>query len=103
MWRTIDGVVFCHWDRWLLRLALADEGGLVALAWLLRERVRDPKRVCDKDAAEALDLQMADLQRRFAQVQRTPETMLDAEERASTWLYQKAFRRVWHSGPHRRT
>lgn len=23
-WREIDGVRFCHWDRWLLRLALTE-------------------------------------------------------------------------------
>lgn len=102
-WRTIDGVAFCHWDRWLLRLALAEKGGIDALAWLLRERGTDPKRICDKDAAEALHLQMADLQRRLAQVGRTPETALDAEERLSVWLYRKAVRRVWHSGPRLRT
>lgn len=102
-WRTIDGVAFCHWDRWLLRLALAEKGGIAALAWLLREWVTDPKRICDKDAAEALHLQMVDLQRRLAQIQRTPETVLDAEEQASVWLYRKAVRRVWHSGPLRRT
>lgn len=102
-WRTAAGVDFCHWDRWLLRLALAEKHGLAGLAWLLRDRVTDPKRLCDKDAAEALHLQMVDLQRRLTETQHTPETLLDAEERASDWLYQKAFRRVWRSGPRVRT
>jgi hypothetical protein len=103
VWREVDGVTFCHWDRWLLRLALDEKGGLPALAWTLRERVTDPKRLCDKDAAEALHLQMVDLQRRLDEVQRAPEVLLDDEERASRWLYRKAFQRVWRSGPNRRT
>ena len=102
-WRTVAGVEFCHWDRWLLRLALTEKGGFAGLAWILRDRFTDPKRTCNKDEAEALHLQMLDLQRRLDQTQQTPETLLDAEERASEWLYQKAFRRVWRSGPRIRT
>lgn len=37
-WREIDGVAFCHWDRWLLRLALAEQGGLDAIERELRAR-----------------------------------------------------------------
>lgn len=103
VWRTVDDVTFCHWDRWLLRLALADKHGLAGLAWLLRDRVTDPNRVCDKNDAEALHLQMADLQKRLAGVGRTPETLLDDDERASVWLLRKAERRVWRSGPLCRT
>lgn len=103
VWRTVDGVAFCHWDRWLLRLALDDKGGLAGLAWLLRERVTDPVRICDKNDAEALHLQMVDLQKRLARVGRTPETLLDDEERASVWLARKAVQRVWRSGPRERT
>lgn len=103
LWRTVDGVAFCHWDRWLLRLALDDKGGLAGLAWLLRERVTDPVRICDKDDAEALHMQMVDLQKRLARVGRTPETLLDDEERASVWLARKAVQRVWRSGPRERT
>ena len=31
-WREIDGVAFCHWDRWLLRIALTEPGGLDGIA-----------------------------------------------------------------------
>ncbi|MBP6832643.1 MAG: hypothetical protein KA978_17790 [Deltaproteobacteria bacterium] len=102
-WREVDGVTFCHWDRWILRLALDEKGGLDAIAWMFRQRMIDPKRNVDKDAAEAMHLQMVDLRKRLAQVQRTPETLLDDEERASQWLHRKAFLRVWKSGPNHRT
>lgn len=103
VWREVDGVTFCHWDRWLLRLALDEKGGFEAIAWQWRQRAIDPKRRADTDAAEAMYLQMVDLRKRLARVQRTPETMLDDEERASLWLYRKAYLRVWKSGPHHRT
>lgn len=103
VWRVLDGVAFCHWDRWLLRLALDEKGGIAALTLTFRERMTDSKRACDKDAAEALYLQMVDLQRRLDEVRRAPEALLDDEERASRWLYRKAFQRVWRSGPIRRT
>ena len=37
-WRAIDGVQFCHWDRWLLRLAVTEPQGLETLARELRTR-----------------------------------------------------------------
>lgn len=103
VWREVEGVAFCHWDRWILRLALDEKGGLDAVAWLFRQRMTDPKRNVDKGAAEAMHLQMVDLRKRLAQVQRTPETLLDDEEQASQWLHRKAFQRVWKSGPNHRT
>lgn len=83
LWREVDGVTFCHWDRWLLRLALDEKGGFEAIAWLCRQRATDPKRRVDAGAAEAMHLRVVDLRRRLAQVQQAPDTMLDEEERAS--------------------
>jgi hypothetical protein len=100
-WREIDGVAFCHWDRWLLRLALAEPGGLAAIE---REaRARTVNRHLNRDAAEAMLAQVVDLRDRLARLARTPERILDAEEQGSGWLLKKAWKRVWHDGPNRRT
>lgn len=101
-WRVVEGTEFCHWDRWLLRLSLADVGGLPAIERELRRRRRN-KKLSIHAAAEALLAQVVDLRARLAQTARTPETLLDAEERASDWLFKKAFKRVWHDGPHHKT
>ena len=101
-WRVVEGTEFCHWDRWLLRLSLADVGGLSAIERELRMRRRN-KKLSTHAAAEALLAQVVDLRARLAQTARTPETLLDAEERASDWLFKKAFKRVWHDGPHHKT
>ncbi|XXX81447.1 hypothetical protein WMF30_22070 [Sorangium sp. So ce134] len=100
-WREIDGVAFCHWDRWLLRLALAEPRGLDAIERELRARAASGR--VSGDAAEAMRAQVVDLRGRLARIARTPEGVLDAEERASEWLLKKAWRRVWHDGPNRRT
>ncbi|WP_433936420.1 hypothetical protein AB3662_17220 [Sorangium cellulosum] len=100
-WREIEGVCFCHWDRWLLRLALTEPRGLDGMARELRARAAS--RRVSSDGAEAMLAQVADLRGRLARLARTPEEVLDAEERASEWLLKKAFKRVWHAGPNRRT
>jgi hypothetical protein len=100
-WRAIDGVAFSHWDRWLLRLALAEPGGLDAIAREFRTRAANPR--VHGEAAEAMLAQVVDLRDRLARIAQTPERILDAEERASEWLLKKAWKRVWHDGPNRRT
>lgn len=100
VWRVVDGVEFCHWDRWLLRLALTEPEGLASIArefWARRKQSRA------RSGAEAMLAQLADLEARLARVSRTPTTLLDAEEQASEWLRNKAFKRVWHSRPHAQT
>lgn len=47
--------------------------------------------------------QLVDLEARIAQLGRSPKDVLDEVEQASKWLHDKAFRRVWHSGPLHRT
>ncbi|MGK3994394.1 hypothetical protein [Sorangium sp. So ce1024] len=101
VWREIEGVAFCHWDRWLLRLALAEPRGLDGIARELRARAAN--RRFSSDGAEAMLAQVADLRDRLARLARAPEDVLDAEERASEWLLKKAFKRVWQVGPNRRT
>ncbi len=98
----MEGTDFCHWDRWLLRLSLAEVGGLEAIERQLRTRRRKKKSTVDT-ATEAMLAQVVDLRARLARALRTPETLLDAEERASDWLFKKAFKRVWHDGPHHKT
>lgn len=93
IWRVIDGVELCQWDRWLLRLALAEIDGLAALA----------TRFKGCRGEEALLLQLKDLQRRLALLKRTPGGVLDPIERHSDWLLKKAAKRVFEDGPHSKT
>lgn len=92
LWREIDGVAFCHWDRWLLRLALDESEGLSGIATELRSRARAATRA--DTAAEVLLAQIADLEGRLAALARAAEDVLDPVERASSWLYDKASRYV---------
>jgi hypothetical protein len=94
-WRDVDGIAFCHWDRWLLRLSLEEPEGLASIAREFRRRARDQRR--ERDVAEAMLAQVADLASRLARIGRSPAEVLDAVERESTWLRNKAFRRVWHA------
>lgn len=104
VWRAIDGVELCHWDRWLLRLSLVELGGLDALAAQFKERRDAPNQYANRDGeAEALLLQTKDLKRRLLAVKLTAGGVLDATERHSDWLLKKAHKRVFHDGPTRRT
>ena len=100
-WREVEGVEFCHWDRWLLRLSLDEPEGLRSIAKEFRRRARAPAST--NDVAEAMLAQIADLETRLADLGRTPVALLDDAERTSTWLREKAFRRVWHATSIRRT
>jgi hypothetical protein len=99
-WRKVADVQFCHWDRWLLRLALSEPEGLASITRSFRDRLRYGR--ADEDA-EAMLAQIADLRERLARLRTTPAEVLDEVERASDWLHSKAFRRVWHGPPLRRT
>jgi hypothetical protein len=101
LWREIDGVRFCHWDRWLLRLAITEPGGLRSIAQEFHRRAQNDRR--PDRTAEALGAQVADLQTRLDGLGRTPESILDEQERASEWLRAKAFHRVWHASGPRKT
>ena len=94
-WREIDGVPFCHWDRWLLRLAIDEPDGLRGIERSLKRRTSAPH--APDVEAEALLAQVADLEARLVALGRAPATALDDIELASTWLHAKAFRRVWHA------
>ena len=100
-WREIQGVRFCHWDRWLLRLALTEQDGLPSIAREFRRRVRAQRS--EASTAEAMLAQISDLEARLEQLTLAPKAVLDAEERESTWLKDKAFRRVWHAASIRKT
>ncbi len=100
-WREIGGIAFCHWDRWLLRLSLEEPEGLVSIAREFRRRARDARRL--RDVAEALLAQVNDLEVRLAKLGRLPTDLLEPVERESTWLRDKAFRRVWHATSIHRT
>ncbi|HEX2688121.1 MAG TPA: hypothetical protein VHN14_15940 [Kofleriaceae bacterium] len=100
-WRDHAGVSFCHWDRWLLRLALDEPNGLRSVVNTFQQRARRPGRA-DTDA-EAMLAQLADLEARIAQIGCGPQDLLDDVERSSKWLHDKAFRRIWHGRPIYRT
>lgn len=93
-WRELNGVRFCHWDRWLLRLALNEPNGLHSIAETFRERRMSGRSHAD---AEAMLAQLADLELRLSKLRCEPKDVLDEVERSSKWLHEKAFRRVWHS------
>lgn len=92
-WKDLNGVPFCHWDRWLLRLAIDEPDGLASIAAELRSRIR--ARPTQSSTPEALLAQVVDLQARLAATGRTPTDLLDDTERSSKWLLSKASRRVW--------
>jgi len=101
-WREIEGVQFCHWDRWLLRLAMTEPQGLDTIAREFRTRA-SRGRGSDAATAEAMLAQVVDLNARLERMGSTPASVLDDEENASEWLRKKAFKRVWHSAPQRKT
>lgn len=94
-WRELERVRFCHWDRWLLRLALDEPAGLQTLARSFRRRVTSSR--CPDPVAEAMLAQLADLETRLSSLGAAPAGVLDEVERASTWLRDKAARRVWQA------
>jgi hypothetical protein len=100
-WREVDGIRFCHWDRWLLRLALDEPGGLHSISSKFRTRASEKKGA--DEIAEAMLAQVEDLGSRLTQIGAEPATVLDEAERASKWLQRKAFRRVWQARTIRRT
>ena len=85
---------FCHWDRWLLRLALDEPQGLSSVSDAFEGRRMSRRSVAD---AEAMLAQVADLELRLSTLGCEPGDVLDDVERSSKWLHDKAFRRVWHS------
>lgn len=93
-WREIDGIAFCHWDRWLLKLAITELDGLDGIARHFRARLRSNHG--SHNQSEAMLAQIEDLRIRLGLASRTPETALDEEERASDWLRKKAEKRIWH-------
>jgi hypothetical protein len=94
-------VSFCQWDRWLLRLALDEPNGLRSVVDTFQQRARRPGRA-DTDA-EAMLAQLVDLEARLAQIGCAPKDVLTDIERSSTWLHDKAFKRIWHARPIHRT
>jgi len=99
VWRIRDGVVFHHWDRWLLRLAQEEPGGLPGL----RETWNTGASRHDLGSNEEIQAQIRDLQQRLDRLGVGPLDLLDEQERTSDWLLKKARKRVLLDGPHART
>jgi len=78
-WRNVDGIAFCHWDRWLLRLSLEEPDGLSTIAREFRRRSRGHSG--QHDVAEAMLAQLTDLASRLATIGRAASDVLDAVER----------------------
>src|SRR5690606_15114589 len=73
-WRDVGGVRFCHWDRWLLRLALDEPNGLRSIAATFEGRRTSRRSNAD---AEAMLAQLADLELRLSKLQCEPVDVLD--------------------------
>ena len=67
-WRKIDGVQFCHLDRWLLRLSLEEPDGLASITREFKRRAQSSRG--DREIAEAMIAQLADLGARLTQLAR---------------------------------
>ena len=100
-WKQVDGVLFCHWNRWLLRLALDEPEGLHSISSKFQARAKTKRGV--DEIAEAMLAQLDDLGARLAQIGGDPRAVLDEPERTSKWLQRKACRRVWEASTIRRT
>ncbi len=100
-WKQVDGVLFCHWDRWLLRLALDEPEGLHSISSKFQACAKT-KRGVDK-IAEAMLAQLKDLGARLAKIGAEPNAVLNEPERASKWLQRKASHRIWEASTIRRT
>ena len=101
IWRVVREVEFSHWDRWLLKLATTEPKGLESIEDTFRSR-RKSERGAGSDAESMLS-QLDDLKNRLTILGQQPSDVLNEEERASEWQFKKAFKRVWHSEPHRKT
>ncbi len=100
-WQVVDDVHFCHWDRWLLRLALEESDGLRTIARQFRGRTQQAYPV--DEFAEAMLAQIADLEARLASLGLTPLNALSDIERASHWLRKKTCARIWNARAIHRT
>jgi len=74
-WKQVDGVLFCHWDRWLLRLALDEPEGLDSISWKFQARAKTKRGV--DEIAEAMLAQLDDLGARLAQIGGDSRAVLD--------------------------
>ena len=101
IWRTVEGVAFCHWDRWLMRLVLDQPAGLERLERRLFKNIVDGLASHRNDMA--LRAQILDLQARLRTIGLGPSEVLDETERASLWLLNKAEKRILHGRVNRGT
>lgn len=82
-WRDVGGVRFCHWDRWLLRLALDEPNGLRFIAATFEGRRSSRRSNAD---AEAMLAQLADLELRLSKLHPPPRP---ARRGHTVWLTQR--------------
>ena len=88
-WREVNGVAFTYWDRWLLRLAVAEEEGLDSLITRFESERRD-RRSWSRDDAEAKLAQIADVRMRLDKLDLTPAEVLGDEDAVDKNLLRKA-------------
>lgn len=103
-WKTIQGVVFCHWDRWLLRIAVSEKNGLKGIRQDFYRRI--PNKI--NSGWEFVDVeskyaQIVDLEKRLTALRLLPYEVLSPDERKNAWLLELANRRVYRSDAHERT
>lgn len=93
LWRRIGSHGFCYWDRWFMRLALAERGGLDGLVAYFEERRR--RLPFEQKDAEAKLAHLADLRLRLQEVDLSPEGALGAEDAADPKLEKKARTKIF--------
>ena len=89
-WRELRGVTFTHWDRWLLRVAVLEDGGLDSLVTRFEADRRAHRASFRRDAAEAKLAQIADLSVRLKSLGMTPAEVLGEEDAADKKVLRRA-------------
>jgi hypothetical protein len=97
-WRELRGVWFTYWDRWLLRLAVAEGDGLDALVARFEAERRERSWRSSRDDAEAKLAQIDDLRARLAKLEVTPQEVLGDQDAADKNLLRKAQEKLFRQG-----
>ena len=92
-WREVRGEPFTYWDRWLLRLAVDDAGGIAGVAAQLEQR-RRRKNFYETDA-EAKLAQLADLTARLQRLGLEPREVLGEQDAIDKGLIRRAHEKVF--------
>ena len=93
LWRRIGPHSFCYWDRWFLRLALAERDGFDGLGAFFEDRRR--RLPFEQRDAEIKLAHLADLRLRLQDADLSPADVLGAEDAADPKLEKKARTKIF--------